>query len=61
MSNRRRPAHPAASALDALAGRRIPGGCDDCDAFQTMTLTEGVYMLTVHHDESCPWLNGRTS
>ena len=24
------------SALEALAGRRIPGGCDDCDAYQTI-------------------------
>lgn len=44
-------------ALDALAGRRIPGGCDDCDAYQEMTTDGGgVYVVTVRHDASCPWL-----
>jgi len=48
-------------ALDALAGRRIPGGCDDCDAYQEMTTDgAGVYVLTVFHDDTCPWLNART-
>lgn len=60
MSNRKRPKSPAAAALDPLVGRRIPGGCDDCDAYQSMVLTEGIYMLTVHHDDTCPWLTGAT-
>jgi hypothetical protein len=38
-------------------GLRIPGGCDTCDAFQTVsTLTPGVHELIVHHDDSCPTL-----
>jgi hypothetical protein len=44
------------SALDALTGRRLPGGCDDCDAYQTVTHeTAGVYRMVVHHDETCPF------
>lgn len=42
--------------LDAMAVLgRIPGGCEDCSAYQTIDHTEpGIYNLTVHHDASCP-------
>jgi hypothetical protein len=52
------------SSLDAMTGRRLPGGCDDCDAYQVMSqCADGLYVLTVHHDETCPALadNERTS
>ncbi len=50
---------PTSSALAALVGRNLPGGCDDCNAHQTVTQTDAdLYVLTVHHDETCPWLNG---
>jgi hypothetical protein len=40
----------------AIAGRRIPGGCD-CDSYQTMTKQYGIHVITVHHDDDCPtWL-----
>ncbi len=40
-----------------LAGEQIPGGCDRCDAYQTVvTLVPGVDSLTVHHDDWCPVL-----
>lgn len=49
------------SALDAMTGRRMPGGCDDCHAYQVMSrCADGLYVLTVHHDETCPRLNGVT-
>lgn len=49
------------SALDAMTGRRLPGGCDDCAAYQTVTRhANGVYVLVVHHDPGCPALNGVT-
>jgi len=56
---------PIASALDAMTGSRIPGGCDDCDAYQTVARRPndtwgGVYVLTVHHDDECPFLTGVT-
>lgn len=39
----------------ALEGQRIPGGCLDCDAYQTVReATPGVYIVTVHHDDTCP-------
>ena len=38
----------------------IPGGCDRCDAYQTIAeLSPGVLSLTVHHDEWCPALKAR--
>ena len=41
--------------LGAITGRRIPGGCDDCTAYQTVQQhTPGVFVLTVHHDDTCP-------
>ncbi|MDQ3477406.1 MAG: hypothetical protein M3492_14060 [Actinomycetota bacterium] len=56
MANRSSTSSPA-SVLDQLTGHRIPGGCDDCDAYQTITQqTPGVYLLNVWHDDSCPEL-----
>lgn len=54
------------SALAALVGRRLPGGCDDCDAYQTVRRLPAdawgsAYVLTVHHDSTCPHLNGATA
>jgi hypothetical protein len=38
-------------------GKQIPGGCEDCDAYQTMDeVRPRVHMLTVHHDDDCPTL-----
>lgn len=52
---------PERSALDAMTDRRIPGGCDDCDAYQTVTdHGDGLYVLTIHHDKSCPYYRGAT-
>lgn len=50
-------------ALDALVGRQTPGGCPDCDAFQTVervAVENGhhFYRMTVAHDDGCPWLSG---
>ena len=50
-----------ASVLDAMTGHRMTGGCDDCDAYQTITQhTPGVYMLNVWHDDDCPELRRHT-
>jgi hypothetical protein len=41
--------------LSGLDGLRIPGGCDDCDAYQTVDSTLApAYRVTVHHDDTCP-------
>lgn len=40
--------------FSALVGHKIPGGCDECDAFQTVTEESvGVWSLVVHHDDDC--------
>lgn len=55
------PQPHAASVLEHLTGHRLPGGCDDCDAYQTVTQHgDGVYVLTVRHDETCPFYIGAT-
>jgi hypothetical protein len=62
MSNTRRPKpDPVRQHLDnataALSGQRVPGGCDTCDAYQTLRRAgEGVYLIAVHHDDWCPVL-----
>ena len=39
---------------------RIPGGCDECDAYQTIDDTSApIYVLRVHHDQTCSWLAQR--
>lgn len=41
--------------FESLQGQRAPGGCEDCDAFQTVESAASMgYWLTVHHDDSCP-------
>jgi len=47
---------PTRLRLDALLGQKIPGGCDDCDAYQTMAQADGFYILRVHHDDWCATL-----
>jgi hypothetical protein len=48
--------------LGQLGGDRIPGGCDLCDAFQTVEQVEpGIHALTVHHDDRCPFLRSRAA
>jgi hypothetical protein len=43
--------------FEGLLDQRIPGGCDDCDAYQELTTDgSGVYMLAIRHDNTCPWL-----
>jgi hypothetical protein len=43
--------------LAPLAGKRIAGGCDSCDAYQTVRAVEpGLWTVTVHHDDWCPLL-----
>jgi hypothetical protein len=44
--------------LAALDGDEVPGGCDHCDATQTVGLDAsrpGVFTLTIRHDEWCTW------
>lgn len=43
-----------------LTGLRIDGGCDHCDAYQTMRTVDGVHVITVHHDDWCPFYTRRT-
>jgi len=51
---------PVDEVLGSFVGSHIPGGCDDCDAFQTVELDRiGVWHITVHHDDWCPWLRAR--
>lgn len=43
--------------FDALAGQRIPGGCDDCDAYQEVGDRFGIHVIDIYHDDTCPaWL-----
>jgi hypothetical protein len=46
--------------FSALVGKQIPGGCGECDAYQTMRQEQpGVWMLVVHHDDDCPSYRAR--
>jgi hypothetical protein len=33
--------------LQSLAGQHIPGGCDDCDAYQTVHSQDGIHVINV--------------
>lgn len=48
---------PFANLFGPLDGAQIPGGCEHCDAFQTVDAVEAhIWSLTVHHDDWCPIL-----
>lgn len=47
--------------LASLNGQRIPGGCEDCDAYQTVRSEGSVHLLTVHHDDWCSSYGGHAS
>ncbi len=50
-------ANPLVNILGPLDGAKIPGGCDQCDAYQTVeAVTAGIWNITVYHDEWCPAL-----
>lgn len=39
-----------------LDGAKIYGGCEHCEAYQTVKpITDGGWSITVHHDDWCPW------
>jgi hypothetical protein len=42
--------------LDSIVGVDIPGGCEHCNAFQRVSkVSDGVFVMGVHHDDWCPW------
>jgi hypothetical protein len=44
--------------LGPLQGAKIPGGCEWCDAFQTVEpIKAGAWKITVHHDPGCTWFS----
>ena len=53
--------HPLDS-LRRLDGSTVPGGCEHCDAYQTVSAPVGhpnVARITVHHEDDCPWYTRR--
>lgn len=47
----------AAEMLDDQLGQDVPGGCVSCSAVQTVVREdEGIYRMTISHDDSCPVL-----
>ena len=46
--------------LGPLQGSKIPGGCESCNAYQTVEPTmAGAWHIRVHHDDDCKWLAAR--
>jgi hypothetical protein len=47
---------PIRPFFDSLAGKRIPGGCPDCDAEQQLEeVAPGMWQLVIGHDTRCPF------
>lgn len=44
--------------LGDLIGKRYPGGCEDCDAYQEVESggSPGVFVMRIYHDDTCPFL-----
>jgi hypothetical protein len=61
MSRKRKPPHysPLREMARQLRGQRVPGGCDECNAYQTMEEDPdhpAIFHLRIHHDDWCPFL-----
>lgn len=57
MSNGRPFRRALLDLLGPLDGAQVPGGCDRCSAYQTIrSVSAGVWVCTVHHDDDCPAL-----
>lgn len=55
-------ADPLQPLFDSLAGKRIPGGCPDCDAEQRIQqFAPNVWTLVIAHDDHCPVLRSRAA
>lgn len=52
------------SFFASLADQELAGGCDQCEAVQTLvedTRYVGVWHLTISHDDDCPVLRAMTA
>jgi hypothetical protein len=48
---------PLVNIFGPLDGERVPGGCDSCNAYQTVRAeVPGVWVVDVFHDDDCPVL-----
>jgi hypothetical protein len=50
---------PLHELVAALAGAKVYGGCDECNAYQTVKADPdfpSLVHLYVHHDDWCPFL-----
>jgi len=53
---------PVVDLFSHLAGQEIPGGCERCDAYQTVSaVAPGVWSLIVHHTTACPTWRARAA
>jgi len=53
------PVNDVNEMIAALDGLRVPGGCDDCDAYQEVRARDGapnLHTVRVFHDDGCPVL-----
>jgi hypothetical protein len=51
-----RPPSRVDGILSQLVGHHIDGGCMDCGAYQSVRRDgHGVWHVTVHHDDTCPY------
>lgn len=52
---RKHPGQDPLAFLVDMDGLRLAGGCQDCDAYQTVDASLApIYRITVHHDGTCP-------
>jgi hypothetical protein len=59
MTNAPGQPNPVSEMIAALDGAQIPGGCDQCDAYQVVQARAGhrdVHVVRVFHDDDCPVL-----
>lgn len=46
--------------FEQMEDQPIPGGCERCEAYLTVeSLSPGVHIIQVHHDDWCSFLRAR--
>jgi hypothetical protein len=57
------PTNPASELIRSMDGAQVPGGCDQCDAYQVVVADRwgpNMHSIEVRHDDWCPWLAARS-
>jgi hypothetical protein len=62
MGKRRSVRRSLDDLVEQTEDQPLEGGCDRCDVYSTVeAISPGIYSMSVHHDDWCPFLRARNA